>query len=226
MPNRVISGEMLRFLESLRDNNNREWFADHKQEFKEQHAAAKAFYESLMEQMKVHDAIEKLKLFRIYRDVRFSHDKTPYQEHFAGSFSRAGTSRRGGYYLRIKPGASFIAVGFWGPEKDDLLRIRKELEQDAAEFISIIEAPAFRDVWGSLQGDAVKTAPKGFDKDHPQIDLIRQKQFIFRRSYTDKQVLSTGFIDEVNTSFKAVRPFFDLMSEILTTDTNGQLLNS
>ncbi len=226
MPNTVISRDMLYFLELLRKNNNREWFADHKLEFRQQEAAAKDFYGALIEKMKVHDPIEKLKLFRIYRDVRFSYDKTPYQGHFAGSFSRAVAARRGGYYLRIKPGASFIAAGFWGPEKDDLFRIRRELEQDPEAFIAVIESPALREVWGSLQGEALKTAPKGFDKDHPHIGLIRQKQFIFKRSFTDEQVLSSGFMDDVNNSFKAIRPYFDLMSEILTIDSNGQLLNS
>lgn len=217
-----IPKEALHFLKELKKNNNREWFADHKNEFKELQVQIKQFYEALKEQMGRHDTIEKLKLFRIYRDVRFSHDKTPYQPHFAGSFSRAGARLRGGYYLKIKPGESFIATGFWGPEKNDLLRIRKELEQDANTFRGIIGADDFKNSWGALQGEEVKTAPKGFNKEHKDIDLIRKKQFIFVRNFTDKEVLSSEFLNSVNSSFKAIRPYFDYMSEVLTTNVNGE----
>ena len=177
-----------------------------------------------MENLNKHDQIEKLKVFRIYRDVRFSKDKTPYKAHFAGSFSRMGAERRGGYYLRIKPGETFVATGFWDPNKEDLLRIRKELELDASEFRDVINNTAFKKIWGELQGDTVKTAPKGFDKEHSNIDLIRYKQFIFTRNFTDKEVLSKNFLDEVDSSFKAIRPYFDLMSSVLTTNLNGESL--
>ena len=220
----VLSKNVLGFLSRLKKNNNREWFNANKKEFKEVQTEAKSFYEDLMEAMKAHDDIEKLKMFRIYRDVRFSKDKTPYQPHFAGSFSRAGAHLRGGYYLRIRPGESFIAAGFWEPNKEDIFRIRKEFEVDADPFRKVINAPAFKKIWGELVGDGVKTAPKGFDKDHPNIDLIRKKQFIFVRNFKDSEVSAPGFFKEVNNSFKAIRPYFDLMSEILTTDLNGQSL--
>jgi len=222
MANIVIPKEALQFLEQLKKNNTREWFADHKSEFKGLLEEVKKFYEELKELMNSHDTIEKLKMFRIYRDVRFSPDKSPYQPHFAGSFSRAGARLRGGYYLKIKPGESFIATGFWGPEKDDLLRIRKELEQDASEFRKIIGAADFKQLWGELQGEEVKTAPKGFDKGHKDIDLIRKKQFIFVKSFKDKEVLSSDFLEKINISFKAIRPYFDFMSEVLTTNINGE----
>ena len=220
----ALSKNVLGFLSRLKKNNNREWFGEHKKEFKEVEAEAKAFYHDLMEKMKEHDDIEKLKMFRIYRDVRFSKDKTPYQPHFAGSFSRAGAHLRGGYYLRIRPGESFIAAGFWEPNKEDIYRIRKEFEVDAASFRKVINNKKFKSVWGDLVGDGVKTAPKGFSKEDPNIDLIRKKQFIFVRNFKNSEVNAPGFIDEVNNSFKTIRPYFDLMSEILTTDLNGQSL--
>ena len=161
-------------------------------------------------------------MFRIYRDVRFSKDKTPYKTHFAGSFSRLGAHLRGGYYVHIKPGGSFIATGFWNPNKEDLFRIRKELEMDASEFRKIITEKTFKKVWGELEGDEVKTAPKGFDKEHSDIDLIKKKQFIFIRNFSDKDVLSNAFIETLDESFKAIRPYFDLMSDILTTNLNGE----
>ncbi|WP_350288567.1 DUF2461 domain-containing protein [uncultured Croceitalea sp.] len=220
----IIKKEAFEFLKKLEKNNNREWFTENKNTFKAHETDAKAFYNAVMENLNKHDQIEKLKIFRIYRDVRFSKDKTPYKAHFAGSFSRMGLERRGGYYLRIKPGETFLAAGFWEPNKEDLLRIRKELELDASEFRAVIDKKSFKSVWGELQGDAVKTAPKGFDKEHPDIDLLRHKQFIFVRNFTDKEVLAKDFIIQVDHSFKAIRPYFDLMSSILTTNLNGESL--
>ena len=224
MSKATITKDVVGFLKELKANNNREWFADNKKRFKAVESVAKEFYNALMEELNIHDEIEKLKMFRIYRDVRFSKDKSPYQPHFAGSFSRAGSHRRGGYYLRVRPGESFIAVGFWQPNPKDLLRIRKEFERDSTEIRDIISKKAFSDVWGELVGEEVKTAPKGFKKDDPNIDLIRKKAFIFVRNFTDKEVLQEDFIDTVNGSFKAIRPYFDYMSEVLTTNLNGESL--
>ncbi|GMN08844.1 DUF2461 domain-containing protein [Croceitalea sp. MTPC9] len=220
----IIKKEAFEFLKKLEKNNNREWFTENKDTFKSHETDVKVFYNAIMENLNKHDQIEKLKVFRIYRDVRFSKDKTPYKAHFAGSFSRMGLERRGGYYLRIKPGETFLAAGFWEPNKEDLLRIRKELELDATEFREVINKKSFKSVWGELQGDAVKTAPKGFDKEHPDIELLRHKQFIFVRNFTDKEVLAKDFIEQIDHSFKTIRPYFDLMSSILTTNLNGESL--
>ncbi len=224
MNNSLISKAAFDFLKKLAKNNNKEWFQEHKTIFKQHESDVKSFYQHVQEQLNVHDEIEKMKMFRIYRDVRFSKDKTPYKTHFAGSFSRLGARLRGGYYLQIKPGGTFLATGFWDPNKEDLFRIRKEFELDATEFRNVITNKSFKTIWGELQGDGVKTAPKGFDKEHPSIDLIKKKQFIFVRSFTDAEVLSGSFLAEVDKSFRAIRPYFDLMSDILTTNLNGESL--
>lgn len=217
--------EILDFLKALKKNNNREWFGQHKEEFKTIQNEAKSFYEEIRQGLETHDEIEKFKLFRIYRDVRFSKDKTPYNPHFAGSFSRSGSRLRGGYYLRIRPGESFLAGGFWAPNKDDLFRIRKEFEFGDDEIRQILNEEKFTKYFGGeLVGDELKTAPKGFQKDDPAIDLIRKKGFVAVRKFTDKQLLASDFSKEVEDSFKALRPFFDYMSEVLTTDLNGASL--
>ncbi|MEZ4810975.1 MAG: DUF2461 domain-containing protein [Allomuricauda sp.] len=218
----MISKKTFDFLKELSQNNNKEWFEEHKTAFKTCEAEVKSFFEQVKELLSHHDDIEKMKLFRIYRDVRFSKDKTPYKTHLAGSFSRLGAHLRGGYYLHLTPGGSFLATGFWEPNAEDLYRIRKELEMDASDFREVINEPSFKKVWGELVGDAVKTAPKGFDKEHPDIDLIKRKQFIFVRKFADKEVLSASFITEVDKSYRAIRPYFDLMSNILTTNLNGE----
>ena len=214
--------DVLSFLKKLENNNNREWFTENKDEFKGLESDVKQFYKAVMEKLKVHDEIERLKMFRIYRDIRFSKDKTPYKTHFGGSFARAGARNRGGYYLHLQPSDSFIATGFWDPNKEDLLRIRKEFELDATEIREIVNEKKFKQVWGDFHGESLKTAPKGFDREHPNIDLIKRKQFVFIKKFSDKEVLSPGFLTTVDDSFRTVRPYFDLMGDILTTDLNGE----
>ncbi len=212
----------LNFFKQLEKNNNRDWFNENKPEFKAIETEIKKIYNSVLENLNKHDDIDKLKLFRIYRDVRFSKNKLPYKTHFGGSFHRTKPKLRGGYYLHIQPNnESFIATGFWEPAKADLQRIRKEFEMDDSEIRKIIGNKSFKSIWGYFVGDEVKTAPRGFDKEHKAIDLIKKKQYIFVKKYTDKAVLDANFLDDINTSFKAIRPYFDYMSDVLTTDLNG-----
>ena len=212
------------FLEELRENNNRDWFKANKHKHDAARAHVVQFTQALFERLSDENQLDRQKVFRVYRDVRFSKNKTPYKTHFGISFHRKKPQLRGGYYIHLAPGDSFLATGFWDPSPADLLRIRKELEVDAQEFRDLIAVPAFTKVWGSLEGDAVKTAPKGFAKDHANIDLIRHKQFLFIKKFDDKSVLSPDFQKEVIAAFTAVRPFFDYMTNVLTTDLNGESL--
>ena len=219
----TVPNETFVFFKKLEKNNDRDWFNEYKPEFKAIEAKVKVAYNYLGELMRTHDQIEKIKIFRIYRDVRFSKNKLPYKTHFGGSFTRRKPELRGGYYLHIQPNnESFIAAGFWDPNKEDLLRIRKEFEMDDSEMRAILNDETFKQTWGNFVGDELKTAPKGFDKEHPAIDLIRKKQFIFTKKYTDKDVLSNDFIEGVNEAFKKVRPYFNYMSDVLTTNLNGE----
>ena len=177
----------------------------------------------MYDQLNQSDSIDNFKVFRIYRDVRFSKNKTPYKTYFSGSFHRTKPELRGGYYLHLAPNnESFIATGFWNPDKEDLKRLRKEFEIDADEFRAIIAEPRFKANWGPLMGNELKSSPRGFAKQHPNIDLIRKKQFIFKKGYTDKEVLSDQFLQEVIYSFMVIRPYFDYMSSILTKNLNGE----
>ncbi|AUS06772.1 DUF2461 domain-containing protein [Pseudotamlana carrageenivorans] len=218
----VLQPSVFDFFKRLEKNNNRDWFNENKQEFKAIESEVKTFYNTVLNQLNTHDEIDKLKIFRIYRDVRFSKNKLPYKTHFGGLFHRVKPRLRGGYYLHIQPNnESFIATGFWDPAKEDLLRIRKEFEMDDSEIRDIIEEKSFKAVWGEFVGDEVKTAPKGFSKDHKSIDLIRKKQFLFVKKYSDKAVLDAHFLKNISQAFKTIRPYFDYMSDVLTTDLNG-----
>lgn len=217
-----VSKKTLDFLKVLEKNNNREWFNSKKPTFKAIETDVKGFFHELGTLLSQHDQIDRVKVFRIYRDVRFSKNKLPYKTHFGGSFHRTKPHLRGGYYVHLQPyNKSFIGAGFWDPSKEDLFRIRKEFEMDDSDIRSILSDSEFQNTWGDFVGDELKTAPKGFDRHHPAIDLIRKKQYIFVRNFSDKEVLEPDFINKLDQNFRAVRPFFDLMSDILTTDLNG-----
>lgn len=217
----AIKKEVLSFFKKLEKNNNREWFEINKPEFKRIEAEVKHFGQKLKEALEATEHIDRVKLFRVYRDVRFSKDKTPYKTHFGISMHREKPCYRGGYYVHLKPNKNFAAVGFWDPNKEDLLRIRKELELDPSEFRELMQESDFKNTWGDLEGEEVKTAPKGFSKEDPNIDLIRKKMFLFRKKYSDKEVLSPNFLEQLAQDFRTVRPFLDYMSSVLTTDLNG-----
>ena len=216
-----ISPETLQFLKQLRSNNNRDWFTKNKPTYEEALANIKEFVQAVKDEISHHDELEGHKIFRIYRDVRFSKDKTPYKTSFSGSFRRATKWKRGGMFFSISPGESLAAGGFWKPESKDLARIRQEIAASPDELRAIISSKSFVDTFGSLEGDQVKSAPKGYKKDDPAIDLLRYKQFLVYRHFTDKEVCSDNFAQILSDTYKAMRPFFDYMSDVLTTDENG-----
>ena len=212
------------FFTDLQQNNNRDWFMEHKPRFKAIEAEVKDFGEELKDKLNQHDSIDQFKLFRIYRDVRFSKDKTPYKTHFGLTWHRTKPLYRGGYYLHLSPNNNFLACGFWDPNPADLKRIRQEIDMYGEEYSSILNNKIFKSVWGELHGEAVKTTPKGYAKNHPYIDLLRYKQHIFTINYSDKEICQPDFVDRANKALQTVRPFVDYMSEVLTTNADGESL--
>lgn len=221
----TIPASSIEFLKLIKKNNNRDWFNAHKERYLKELDAITAFADALLLEMNRHDKIEtasgKKSLHRIYRDTRFSKEKTPYKTNWSGSFSRATKKLRGGYYFHIEPGNSFVAGGFWGPDPKDIKRIREEFDYDASEFRKIFKSKSFKETFGTLKGEQLKSAPQGYTTDHENIDLLRYKQFLLVKKFSDKEVLSDQFLKQVNETFKRMRPFFNLMSEVLTTDKNG-----
>lgn len=212
------------FLGELAENNNRPWFSENKDRYVQAHDNVKSFMAEVESELAKHDQIEKSKLFRIYRDVRFSKDKTPYNPHWRMSFTREKPHLRGGYYLHIGPEEAFLAAGFWNPEPKDLALIRGNIAADPDRFKAAVSASSIRKTFGDIYGDAVKTSPKGYDKSHPEIDLLRMKQYLFQKSYDIESVVHPDFAKVVSKSFKAIRPFYDYMSDILSHNLNGEPL--
>ena len=222
----IIQQSTLNFLKELSKHNDRDWFNQHKEKYRQAQENASQFADQLIVLMNRHDRLEtpsgKKSLYRIYNDVRFAKDKSPYNPRFAGYLRRYKPQLRGGYYWWIKPGASRVSCGFAYPNPEDLRRIRVDIRDNFEDWNRILGSKGIRENFGTMQGDQVKTAPRGFDKDHPCIDLLRYKQFWFSRSFSDKEILSPHFLNEVNKTFKSIRPFFDYASEILTTNLNGE----
>ena len=218
----AIQKSTLEFLNQLKVNNNREWFERNKERYRTAHENMIGFMDSMIAEMNKVDNIEtisgKKSLFRIYRDVRFSKDKSPYKPYFGARMARATKWLRGGHYIHIEPANCFIAAGFFSPNSADLKLIREDIAHDSKPIKKILADSDFKKIWGKFQGDAVKTAPRGFDKDHPDIELIRFKQFHLSHKFSDEEVLSEDFVFEVVKSFLVIRPYFDYMSEVLIRD--------
>jgi len=212
-------------MSKLQSNNNREWFASHKEEYQKEQQKVELFLEEVLKYLNTHDVIEtpsaKKSLYRIYRDIRFSKDKTPFSPGWLGRFRRATKYRRGGYYYHFEPGNSFVIGGFWGPGAQDLKLVRDDIAFDATPLQAILQSQSFKSTFGTLQGEKLKTTPKGYPADHEAIDLLRYKQYLIIRRFTDKEVLSKDFFIVVNETLKSMRPFFDYMSEVLISDVNG-----
>lgn len=211
------------FLKQLEKNNNRDWFNTHKNEFDTAKAEADLIFNAIYQELIKKEELEPLKIYRIYRDVRFSNDKTPYKIHFSAQSGRKKPHNRGGYYFHIQPNHNFIGIGFWGPERDDLLRIRKDIEV-SDELEKILQSKTLIKEFGEMQGEEVKSAPKGFSKDHERIALLRKKQYFFIKNFTDEEVLAEDFPKKVAKSIQVLQPFLNYMTEVLTIDENGQPL--
>ncbi len=213
------------FLKDLDRHNDRDWFLANRERYDAARTNMAAFADALIERMRKHDRIAtttgKESLYRIFNDTRFHKDKPPYKTWFGGSIGRVKPALRGGYGFRIRPGGSYVACGFFAPEPADLKRIRVDIDHDLEHWRKLLKGKKLRDAFGELTGAGVKTAPKGYPKDHPGIDLLRRTQFILRRDLSDQEVLAPDLVDRVDAIYRNVRPFFDHMSEVLTTDVNG-----
>jgi uncharacterized protein (TIGR02453 family) len=215
----------LAFLKKIQRNNNREWFIKNKEQYQQAHDQLICFADAVLTEMNKQDVIEtpsgKKSVFRIYNDVRFSKDKSPYKNYLGGAFRRATKLLRGGYYYHIEPGNTYVAGGFFNPNAEDLLHIRQQISADPSPIIDIVKHREFKKTFGTLSGEQVKTVPRGFSLDDPGIEFIRYKQFILKHIFSPEEVLQPDFHFQVAKTFHKMRPFLNYMSEILTTDPNG-----
>jgi uncharacterized protein (TIGR02453 family) len=203
----------LDFLRDLRANNNKPWFDANKARYVEASAAFEQLVSDLLAQFGAVDDLGGLAakdcIFRIYRDTRFAADKSPYKTGMGALLGRGGRRHDGrSYYLHIEPdGQSMLAGGFFAPAPAELDRVRRAIERDASELKAIITSADFVRYFGAMQGETLKTAPQGYPKDHPDVALLRHKQFLAESAMSDEQVLAPDLIPHILRVFTAMKPF-------------------
>lgn len=218
-----MKNDFFAFLNELEKNNNRPWFQANKEEFEMAKAEADQIFRAIDRGLKERDEFQDYKFYRIYRDIRFSKDKTPYKNHFSAIFQRKQPQNRGSFYVHLQPGNSFVGGGFWGPEREDLVRIRKAIEMED-DFEKILQQKSFQKNFGELKGDQLKNVPKDFEKDHPRGELLKFKQYLLMKNYTDQEVKQGNFVQNILKDYELMRPFFLYMTDVLTTNENGESL--
>jgi len=208
----MIKPETLAFLTEIVANNNREWFALHKDRYETAKADVLSFVDELIPLLAAADPEFPLEsqakkcLLRIYRDIRFSKNKAPYKNNYGISFGLKG-SRGPMYYLHLQPGESFFAVGYWMPEAPTLKSIREEIDYNTQEFLEIIGKKSFSSIFKISKQDSLKKAPKGYDAEHPQIELLKMKSFIATYPIKDEQLFKPTIVNLLKSAFHAAYPF-------------------
>ncbi|WP_025761702.1 DUF2461 domain-containing protein [Dyadobacter tibetensis] len=217
----MLHQNTLNFLSDLAEHNEREWFQENRPRYEE----AKADFETLISNLI--DRIGKIQelgplqpkdcIFRINRDIRFSKDKSPYKLHFSAGIGPGGKGAgRVDYYLQIQPGGqSLLGGGMWNPTTEQLARYRQEVDYNAKEFKTIIENKAFRAYFPEIHGATLKTAPKGYPKDHPEIELLKRKALFFAHNFSDQEILLPDFLDRVMEGIVILKPYCDYMNYTL-----------
>ena len=210
----MIKPETLGFITDVAENNNREWFAENKERYETAREDVLSFIALLIPELAAvdkefpADMPAKKCLMRIYRDVRFSKNKDPYKNNYGTSFRVKGKGvPEPEYYLHIQPGNSFLAAGFWMPEAAVLKKIREEIDYNTSEFLDIINAGDFKKIYKLSEEDKLKKAPKGYENDHPQIELLKLKSYIAIYPLKDEEFLKPGIVDKLKNAFKSVYPF-------------------
>ena len=212
-----ISPSNLQFLKTLEKNNNRDWFNDNKEIYLQAKEDVELFIESLIHEVAEFDE-EILKLdpkkavFRIYRDIRFSKNKTPYKKHFGASLGMKKGQKTSGYYLHIEPGKSFLAGGIYSPDPSDLKKIRNEISASGEEFLAILENENFRNNFRGLSVEQkLQRVPAGFEKDHPMAEYLKLKSFTVSHPISDEQLLSKDAAQNFAKIFKSMKPLNDFL---------------
>lgn len=211
----MINSATFDFLRDLAANNDRDWFQANKLRHDEARTNVLEFADKLIKKLSKIDPSVSSELdskncvMRIYRDVRFSKDKTPYKTNFGAGFSENGKNFKGaGYYLHIHPEHSFLAGGCWMPESDMLKAIRQEIDYNGSEFHEIVDDKIFKQYFGTPDSEyKLKTLPKGYHPDHPDIEYLKLKSFTFSHPLNRTELTDSNAIDEVCNGFIRLYPF-------------------
>jgi uncharacterized protein (TIGR02453 family) len=214
-----ITKSTLQYLQDLKNNNTREWFHANKKRYDKVKSDFEETIKELIGSIGEFENMTGVEVkhcnYRIARDVRFTNDKAPYKSWLSASFSEGGRkSGRMDFYLHIQEEESFLGGGMWSPTPEQLAKLRQEIDYDAYELKSIIYNQAFVKMFGNIQGEFVKSSPKGYSKDHPEIELLKYKQMFYMHKFTNEEVCSTDFVNKVTETAKTLKPFLDYLNAI------------
>jgi uncharacterized protein (TIGR02453 family) len=215
----MLKKSTIDFLKKLKKNNNRDWFNKNKHLYEDAKYDFEIFTLELIQ--KTADFDETISgltpkdcTFRIYKDVRFSKDKSPYKTNMGASINIGGRKApTAGYYVHISPDEYFIAGGLYHPMPDKLLAVRNAIYNDFKGFKKIVENKEFRKYYKEVGGEKLKTAPKGFDKEHPAIEYLKFKSFIVWHNTNQTKALSKNYVDYAAKAFKQMKPFIDFLNK-------------
>jgi uncharacterized protein (TIGR02453 family) len=216
----TIKKSTLDFLTAIKCNNNREWFLANRPLYLDAKENFESFVQQVIDRIISYEPImkgleAKSCVYRINRDIRFSNDKSPYKSHFGAFIVRGGKNngdKFAGYYFHVEPGASIMAGGAYMPPTPWLSAIREKINDNADEFIRITRTKDFIKYFGSIDGEKLKTVPKGYSKDNPNLELLRYKSYLVVNNAPDKLVLSKDYMDHVVNVFKAMKPLNDYLN--------------
>ena len=220
MPTRYDLALILDFLEGLSDHNNKPWFEGHRPAYEAARSEFFRFVDGLIDEFRLPDHLEGLTAkscaARIFRDIRFSKDKSPCNTSLSVMIAPGGwRSTRFGYYVALGPrGQSMTAGGLYRPSPEQLARFRQTMDQDATPFKKLIRAKAFVEAFGAVEGERLKTAPPGFDRQHPAIELLQLKQVTAVHRFADRDVLGPEFFDRVVDVCQAMKPFLVYLEHV------------
>ncbi len=217
--------EIIGFLNDLKENNHKAWMDANKKRY----LTIKGYFETIITDLlkslsSFDEYMEQLTAkectFRMNRDIRFSADKTPYKLNFGASMSRGGKkSTFAGYYLHLQGNnESFLAGGKYMPTSPELVQIRQEIDYNYDDFNKIIQQKDFKNYFGELSGDKVKTTPKGYDKENPAIEILKHKSYIAYHTLSDEIVFSDKLVSHSANVFKAMKPLNDFLNNACHQD--------
>lgn len=214
---------VLDFLKDLADHNHKEWMDDNKKRYLEAKESVIELIADVAEKASAFDpslmSVEPKKtLFRINRDIRFSKNKDPYKTNFGAAIVDGGRrSGNPGYYLHIQPGNNFVGGGLYQPDSDMLSKVRQEIDYNGKRLRSIINDKDFTSIYKApYSDDKLKTAPKGYPKDHPDLDLLQLKHYVYMHEVADKDVVTSGFSNMVVLAYEKLLPFNSFLKEALS----------
>jgi uncharacterized protein (TIGR02453 family) len=218
----MIQKSTFQFLSDLSQNNNREWFNDNKPRFETAKADFLEFTTKLLAEMAkiqpdLNNTLAKDCIFRIYKDVRFSKDKSPYKTHFAAAFGPGGKhSNKIDFYFQVQPdGQSMLGGGMWHPLPEELAVFRQEIDYNPSHIKDIIFKEPFKSNFPHIYGEKLKKAPKGYSPEHADVELLKYKEMFFYKNYDDNDLFSENAISLFMKDAEILKPFLDYSNEIL-----------